>query len=116
MTPEEEESKFNDALRAESNEPLEQFFAQFLPRASDAMKQAAANQNGKSLRNQVARLGNYQAKLSERNDARGNRASENLIAVVQILGELRDDIGAALRGELPGQAGEGDEWKNGPNE
>jgi hypothetical protein len=107
MTPDDEQP-----LTPQSNAELEIYFAQKLPKISNAMKQAAADQDDAELKRIAAGIASYQAMLSKWNDACGERASAKLIAVVQILGEMRDDIGAALRGELPGQADEGDEWKN----
>jgi hypothetical protein len=109
-----DDSKFRDALATQSNAELEKYFDQAIPKISEAAKQAAANQDGDTLRGIVRGLGAFEAKLSEWNDACRDRASEKLIVLCVQLGEMRADINAALRGELPGQADEGEEWKNPP--
>jgi hypothetical protein len=110
--PEEEREKFRDALALQSNAELERYFEGKLPQITAALTKAASEQDESGLKRIAAGVGAFEAKLSEWNDACGQRASGKLLAVVESLGQTRADIAAALRGDLPGQAGEGDEWKN----
>lgn len=103
LTPKEKE-EYRDALATQSNAELERFFAAILPQITDALKVAAAEQDEAGLKRIAAGCAAYQSQLAEWNDGCGSRASANLLAVVESLGHTRDDIGAALRGELPGQA------------
>lgn len=114
MTPEEVD-EFRDALGAQSNAELEAYFEKKLPQITSAIKQAVAAQDEAGLKKISAGIASYQALLSSWNDGIGHRASEKLKAIVDHLGHSRDDIAAALRGELPGQVDEGDEWKHSQN-
>lgn len=118
MTPDDEQPEFSieqfrDALALKSNADLEEFFEQLLPKISNASRQAAANQDKAGMQRVAAGIAAYQTQLSTWNDGLGRRASKKLKGFEELLGKMRDDIGAALRGELPGQAAEGDEWKDG---
>jgi len=96
-----------------TNDALEAYFAQKLPQMLSASTQAAANQDADGLRKVAAGIGAFEAKLSQWNDACGSRASAKLIACVETMGQMRDDIQATLNGELPGQQTDdpAEKWK-----
>ncbi len=113
LTPENITPEQRRIRLAEIIAKLEAFYAYLIPEMLADIEQAAADQDNEELKRIAARIGDYQSKQDELNDAFGPaRVSPLLVRYVKRMGIMRDFIHAAVRGELPGSC-EGDEWKTG---
>lgn len=100
-------------IAKQTNEELEDYFSRKLPQMIAATKDAVANRDAEALKRAASGIAAFSSKLSQWNDACGENASANLVACVETMGQMRDDIHAALNGELPEQQDDdsADDWK-----